>query len=188
MHRSVLRLKQARPWLLDGHAASLQRTPMGTRPRCSGARPPNPRLPHRAFRSWLAIWRHGRKPSYNPQLDVIKRLWKRRRQHATHNHLFPDAITIQRTLGQHFTWLQAHRAECYPGCDGGTFYSARTMPRRAHRISDWANRYGPQSSIAKPQAIALTPRTGSGRAVFAMSDPDSRIGRATSSIRVQYAG
>ena len=43
--------------------------------------------------------------------NVIERLWKRLRHHATHNRLFTDSTELQRTLGQHFTWLQAHRAE-----------------------------------------------------------------------------
>lgn len=52
-----------------------------------------------------------RLPSYSPQLNVIERLWKRLRHHATHNRLFADSAELQRTLGRHFTWLQAHRAE-----------------------------------------------------------------------------
>lgn len=52
-----------------------------------------------------------RLPSYSPQLNVIERLWKRLRQHATHNRLFADAAQLQRTLGRHLAYLQAHRAQ-----------------------------------------------------------------------------
>lgn len=60
------------------------------------------RVPH------LSLYRL---PSYSPQLNVIERLWKRLRHHATHNHLFKDSAELQRTLGKHFTWLQAHRPQ-----------------------------------------------------------------------------
>ena len=72
--------------------------------------------------------------------------------------------------------------------DGGAFYSARTMPRRAHRISACAHKYGPKLSTARPHTIALTPRTGSDRATFAISDPGSAISRATNNMRDQLAG
>lgn len=57
--------------------------------------------------------------------------------------------------------------------------------RRAQATSAWLIRYGPHSSTARPQTIALIPRAGSGRAVFSISDPGSTIGRATVKSRGQ---
>lgn len=62
------------------------------------------------------------------------------------------------------------------------------MPRRAHRISEWANKYGPKHSTARPHTIALTPRAGSDRAMFAISDPGSTISKTISNMRDQLAG
>ena len=48
------------------------------------------------------------------------------------------------------------RVPIAPWRDGGAFYSARTMPRRAQRISEWANKWGPKLSTARPHDRADT--------------------------------
>jgi transposase len=47
-----------------------------------------------------------RLPSYSPQLQVIKRLWKVLRRRATHNRLFPGIAQLRQALRNSLCYYQ----------------------------------------------------------------------------------
>lgn len=60
----------------------------------------------------LEVYPHlrlSRLPSYSPQLNVIERCWRGRRQRATHNRLFMSRARLRATLRSNISYFQTMR-------------------------------------------------------------------------------